>query len=239
MPDKNSPTKGFTISGIIHDKYDYPLAGVKVQAIDVDLRSEQVLGEAITDVSGAYLISYTSQQFVANEYQGPDIKIKIPNDKIGVHIPQSQIYFNVQPNTVINFKIDNTPFKELNEFAILLQKVQPFIKNGVALGILLQNETYQDINFIAGDLEEDIEKITFLNNAFFNSINTKIPAGIYYGLFRTGIPCIINSLLNPIDSKTLVIHIVRATDLNIISSQFLDEIIDIIEKFSLIKNPAL
>ena len=67
--------------------------------------------------------------------------------------------------------------------------------------MLVQNEAYDDISFLAGDLEEDVEKITFLNNAFFNYLTTKISAGIYYGLFRTGIPSVNNTLLNSLDCR--------------------------------------
>ena len=47
-----------TVSGVIYDAFNAPLNNVTVQAYDKDLRSAQLLGEALTDAKGFYKISY-------------------------------------------------------------------------------------------------------------------------------------------------------------------------------------
>ena len=47
-----------TVSGIIYDAFDTPLANVTVQAFDKDLRSEQNLGSTTTDAKGFYSINF-------------------------------------------------------------------------------------------------------------------------------------------------------------------------------------
>jgi 5-hydroxyisourate hydrolase-like protein (transthyretin family) len=51
--------------GIIKNQYEDegPAAGLIVEAFDKDLRSEEILGETITDQNGKYEISYSKQQF--------------------------------------------------------------------------------------------------------------------------------------------------------------------------------
>lgn len=127
MPGTNSPTAAFTVSGHIYDKYDHPLPGVSVEAVEVDPVSQRNLGAATTDGNGFYTITYSVQQFAANEYKGVDVKIIILNYK-GVPAIESPTYFNVGQNTVIDFKIDDTPYKDINKFEPLSKKLPPFIK---------------------------------------------------------------------------------------------------------------
>ena len=127
MPGTNSPTAAFTVSGHIYDKYDHPLPGVSVEAVEVDAVSQRNIGAATTDGNGFYTITYSVQQFAANEYKGVDVKIIILHNN-GAAVFQSPTYFNVGQNTVIDFKIDDTPYKDINKFEPLSKKLPPFIK---------------------------------------------------------------------------------------------------------------
>jgi len=165
-----------------------------------------------------------------------DILIKV-FDANGILLGKSIIYYYVKQDITINYKIDNLRIIGINEFDSWLKKVKPIVDlSKLTEGKLVEDEIYKDLSFLAGDLQEDFDKIRLLNNAYFNFINTGISAGIYYGMFRTGIISEDNTILKKIDTKTIVIHIIRATDLNIISAQFLDEIVKILKKIKLLNN---
>ena len=53
-----------TITGIIRTEDGNPALGAVVRAFDIDLRSEQLLGETvIEETSGRYEISYSDKQY--------------------------------------------------------------------------------------------------------------------------------------------------------------------------------
>jgi hypothetical protein len=71
------PSLVCTVSGTIYDSFNAPLANVTVRAFDKDLRSEQQLGETLTDAQGFYKINYNSQQFAVAEENAADLLIKV------------------------------------------------------------------------------------------------------------------------------------------------------------------
>ena len=67
------------------------------------------------------------------------------------------------PSFVLDFKIDNTPIRELNEFDALVQKIKPLTEpQKVAIGDLQETDTFKDISFLANETGEDATKIAFL-----------------------------------------------------------------------------
>jgi hypothetical protein len=53
-----------TVSGTIYDPFDAPASNLTVRAFDKDLRTEQLLGEVLTDANGFYEISYDASKWV-------------------------------------------------------------------------------------------------------------------------------------------------------------------------------
>jgi hypothetical protein len=230
MTDLQTPTV-FSVEGNIHNKFNYPIPNANVQLFDKDLRSEQLLGRANTDVYGFYKIQFNGSSYAAREVNTPDLFIRVL-EHTGSILGQSDILFNVGQNTIINFTVGNGPFKELNEFEILFRKVNPLVvDSNLILGQLVENGINQDITFLAGELSENSKKIRLLNNSFFNQLKTGIPAAVYYGLFRTGISSEENNILILIDAKLITSHLKRAVDQNIISAQILEELGSIINLF--------
>jgi len=50
----------FTLGCHIYDQFNTPIANVKIQAFDKDPRSEQLLGDKLTDSNGLYRIIFSS-----------------------------------------------------------------------------------------------------------------------------------------------------------------------------------
>lgn len=70
----------FIVKGVIRHQDGTPATGIKVCAYDKDLRSEQLLGEQITNQAGEYQIEYTAESFSRVEKNSADLMFKIYDD---------------------------------------------------------------------------------------------------------------------------------------------------------------
>lgn len=190
-----------TISGTIYDQFDAPAANLSVQLYDKDLRSEQLLGEALTDAKGFYSISYDGSKWVDSDAKSADvfIRVRVPAPQTapaaGI-LGESPVYFNVLPAFTLDFKIGNTPIRVLNEFDALVQVIKPLAEpQKVALADLQENDKIKDISFLANETGEAATKIALIPIAFTLAGKTKIAPDIFYGLFRLQFPTDLNALL--------------------------------------------
>src|SRR5687768_7782632 len=65
------------IFGRVTNQQNEPLANLLVQALDRDLRSEQLLGGSITDREGKFEIRWAKPAYKDLRKKGPDISIKV------------------------------------------------------------------------------------------------------------------------------------------------------------------
>lgn len=219
------------VNGKIYDELNSPLPNVTVKLFDKDLRTETFLGEKSTDTKGFYQISFNSRQAANPEYKTADLLIKV-FDTRGILLGQSDIYFNVGEETIINFKIGKTAYTGLSEFDALLQLIKPIMEsNKVELGDLEENDKFQDISFLVGETGEEADKIIFLNKAFLLSKPSKIVPDIFYALFRLGFPTELNALLLT-KAESISKAIQTATDENIISAKWLKNLDAFVNRFN-------
>jgi hypothetical protein len=215
------------VSGNIYDAYDAPMINVTVQAYDKDLRTAQLLGETVTDAKGFYMISYDATKYADSEYQTADIFIRILKDNVS--LGESPVNFNVPSNFVLDFKIDNTPVRELNEFDALVQKIKPLTEpQRVAIADLQETDKFKDISFLTSETGENATKIAFLPIAFNLSGKTKIAPDIFYGLFRLQFPTDLNAILL-IKSESIANGINTAIRENIISARWGPQVDSIVQ----------
>ncbi len=201
MKKSNEKLTQHIVSGIVYDEFNSPLAKVTVKLFDKDLRTEKLLTETSTDAKGFYKIDFDQRRAANPEYKTADLFIKVFDNK-RVLLGQSDIYFNVGEETVINYKIGKTAYAGLSEFDALLQLIKPIVEsNKVALGDLQESDKFQDISFLVGETGEEAEKIAFLNQAFQLAKPSKIPPDIFYALFRLGFPTELNALLLTKDER--------------------------------------
>src|SRR5262245_14055096 len=69
----------FTVSGQVLWDDGRPAAGVAMQAVDQDLRGQEVLGQATTDGDGRYTIAYVATQFARAEKASADLVVHVLN----------------------------------------------------------------------------------------------------------------------------------------------------------------
>lgn len=208
-----------TVSGMIYDAFNAPLTGVTVNAYDKDLRTEQLIGSAISDAKGFYIITYDSSKFAQAENKSPDIFLRV-FDASGLFMGESEVYFNTPNEFVLDFKIGNTPYEGLSEYDTLVNEITPLLQSQqVTMYDLKEDDKFKDITFLAGETGEPSEKIALLPVAFTCSQKTKTPPDIFYGLFRMSFPAKLDDLLM-VKSESLLKGLKAAIRENIISSKW-------------------
>jgi hypothetical protein len=218
MPAETRPTV-YTVTGIIFNASGNPLANAIVKVFDKDLRSEQLLGEKITDAKGGYTIEFNSRRAENPEHEAVDIFIKV-FDAAGSLLGQSPIHFNIEGNTNIDYTIGSNNVKGISEFDNLVKKIRPVIEpQQVPLGKLEENGHYQDISFLAGELRENEERISMINKAFNLSEQTRLAPDIFYAWLRAGLPAEWSSLLQ-VRTGSLISALKEGMDKNIIADRW-------------------
>ncbi len=163
-----------------------PLVGSLVRAFDKDLRSEEQLGETTTDRQGHYEIRYGPEQFQRAEKQSADLIVRAYNTD-GRELASSPIIFNAQPVETVDLVVGAEAFRGTSEYEQLIEEITPLLQ-GLAPAELREDEKYHDVNFIAGETGQNPEHILFLILAHRLTRQTDLPAEVFYGLFREGLP---------------------------------------------------
>lgn len=232
----NEPS--YSVSGVVRDQYGRPLVGLTIEANDIDLRHEQLLGRTETTApAGAYRIEYSSASFRRAEKDTADLRLSLfdlSKQQTDGKTPlfKTQIYFNAPAQATIDIVVSPADASTLSEYDLILAAVQPLL-DGAQIQDLVQDDTHQDISFLAGETGLDPTNVQLLVTAWKAnaSTNNVISQDTFYGLFREGLPTDINALvaLN-IDvimsalNKAILNNIIAAksqTDLDAIKAAFL------------------
>lgn len=198
----------YKVYGTVRDQFLQPLAGVTIQAFDKDIRSEQLLGKANSDGSGYYEIFYTPRQFSTTDQNAADVFVRI-TDKKGQQLKQSDIFFNAPPELQIDIDLAPQPYSGPSEFEQMVATITPFTGE-ISLYSLTESDQVGDIDFLVNKTGLSKDKVEDVAMAFRFSNTTKIPAEVFYGFLREGIPGgALNSITSSIigsDFETLLSH---------------------------------
>jgi hypothetical protein len=120
-----APDAEFAVSGTITHG-ETPLDGVTVRAFDRDLDGEEPLGEATTDPSGAYRITYGEADFARNERGTADVVVDVFNE-VGARLGGSAVHYNAGHETTVDLQIP--PEREVvpSEYALLRSELDPLL----------------------------------------------------------------------------------------------------------------
>jgi hypothetical protein len=78
LPEEPRPEQpGFEVRGRVSLADGSPAVGLKVVAVDRDLRGEQALGEAQTDRNGGYYIRYFARQFMRPDQRRANLMVRV------------------------------------------------------------------------------------------------------------------------------------------------------------------
>ncbi|HEU4854668.1 MAG TPA: neuraminidase-like domain-containing protein [Nitrosospira sp.] len=139
----------FSVKGTVRFFDDFPAADIIVVAFDRDLRNEEVLGQSRTDRQGNYQIQYSESRFRTTEKRNADLVVKALSAS-GAVLVASPILFNAPPAATIDLTIP----AEAAQLPTLFERIECTLKPllaGVAVAELEEDESHQDISFLAGE----------------------------------------------------------------------------------------
>jgi hypothetical protein len=159
-----------------------------VQVYDKDLRTEQLLGEAITDTDGYYEIPYTADQFRRAEKRTGDLTLRVfSQEGIAVEVsdvivgeaslPEPKVLFNAPAEVWANLVV--SPPARLSEYEKLLFTLQPVLED-----VQLADLSADDIDFLVGETGVERNFLEWLHGAAALSDETGIPTEAFYAFAR-------------------------------------------------------
>ena len=203
-PERERP---FLVSGIV-TRLGQPIAGVRVDAVDQDLRSAEGLGFAITDASGRYEIRYGPDQFSRLEKGAADIVLALTTST-DVRIARFTArdadgkVITLPPTTPprdgrIDVEIEDTTL-DLSLYERLVAELGPLLgdvrvpdadaANPIAR---LAELTAAEIEFLAREAELPVQEVSVLATAAraeraARARQRGVPAAAFYALLRQGL----------------------------------------------------
>lgn len=221
-------TEAFVVRGEVRDADGSLLASVVVKAFDKELRSEQLLGEVMTNKAGKYEIRYSAEQFRRAEKGSADLRVAVVNED-GRELVSSDVIFNASDNKTVDLTL---PGKSLSEFETLLRELDPVLQ-----GVPLRELTEEDITFLANDTGIERQRILWLRESAKLEDAAKfvdpdihahvayriIPTAVFYGWSRQGLPLDRNELLNH-PSNTLIAALKKSVEDNIVPANLTEHL---------------
>ena len=169
-----------------------PLVCARVQVYDKDLRTEQLLGEAITNTDGYYEVPYTADQFRRAEKRTGDLTFRVfSQEGIAVEVsdvivgeaslPEPKVLFNAPAEVWANLVV--SPPARLSEYEKLLLILQPVLED-----VQLADLSADDVIFLVGETGIERNFLEWLHGAAALSRETGVPVEAFYGWARSEPP---------------------------------------------------
>lgn len=216
-----SDDRSFIVRGQVRHADGRLLSGLRVRAYDKDLRSEELLGEAITDDEGNYEIGYTAGHFRRAEKQSADLIVRVVDRD--VVLAESPLIFNggrqskavsngllkkangssdsavARTIETVNLVVEREEYRRPSEYERHITDIKPLLRDGegreLSIAELKEEEDEHDVTFIAGETGIDRMHIVFLILGARHGHKTSLPPEAFYGMFRQGLPTNLSALL--------------------------------------------
>lgn len=176
----------YHVSGRVTDINNIPQDGLIIRIYDRDMRSEELIGETVTDRNGHYGLDYHPEQFLKGEKKYPDLAVKVytANGRQPLYEPTIKgIRFNARLREVIDIKLQKGVSRETDEYSHYLNEIQP-LRGEIPVDQLDENEKVQDISFLNQETGIQEEHLEYLVVAHRLQSVYGLPATVSYGLFR-------------------------------------------------------
>lgn len=217
-----------------------PIPGLTVRAFDRDLRSEQLLGEATTDEQGRYTIAYTPDRFSRSDTGRADLVLRVFDEtgaELDVEAEKGELpetdaegeprktVFDADPVEQVDLTVDASTRRVPSEYERLRRELTPLL-DGVSPGDL----TDEDVWFLINETGLERAWITAFADAAAVGRETNLPAALFYGLIRNGLPAELANLLE-VPPETLKAALEDAIDETIVRPRVMDSFDELLERF--------
>jgi hypothetical protein len=199
----------FAVRGTVFGADGKPVARREVRAFARTLRAESPIGQAVTDSAGEFDIGYGATEGSDSADRGPDLIVRA-FDKQGGEIAASPIIFNAKRSEVVDLHVREERLeRSASEVERLLAALEPALQ-----GESLHSLTRGEIEYLAGSTGQSVEQVALLVDATVlagdglppkkiaaaasrsgdkdggkaRKAPAGIPAEVFYGWFRQGLP---------------------------------------------------
>ncbi|MCG7405328.1 neuraminidase-like domain-containing protein [Caballeronia zhejiangensis] len=139
----------FEVTGTVRYADGSAARSVRIVVVDKDLRSEEALGETVTDDDGVYLIDYARQQLERRERRTADVVVRaLAAD--GSVLSSSGIRFNVPRRTTIDLTIPAEQEERGSLFERIRAALVPLVEK-IPVQDLDETPQQPDLSFLAGE----------------------------------------------------------------------------------------
>jgi peptidoglycan hydrolase-like protein with peptidoglycan-binding domain len=183
--NRNEPQ---VVLGVVRRSDSTAVEHAVVRAFDADFRSEELLGEDITDSEGRYSIAYSAEQFARIEKGAADLFVRV-FDATGQRIEAvSPITFQAARAMVIDVLLeDGRRRSEYERHMALLEQLAPNVSPA--------EFTTEDLRFLIGETGIGARILAFLCVAHKHARATGVQAPAFYGQFRQNAPTNLTAFL--------------------------------------------
>lgn len=175
-----------SVRGTIRLTDGAPAAGLRVVAVDRDFRSEQPLGEAITDAEGGYRIAYTANAFTRLEKGAADIGLRIfsANGETALSEPLSaDLLMNAPMDAVLDATVTAPEGAVLSLFERIGEALRPLV-NDTPFGEIGVPPRLDEAIFLARETGFDIGEIAHFIVAYRLEAMSGAAAVWFFALLR-------------------------------------------------------
>jgi hypothetical protein len=181
------------VRGTIRQVDGFPLPHLLVRAFDRDMRSETLLGQAITDAEGSYQITYSTNKLRMKDKADLIVRVFEPSDsegkETGDEIGFSEIIFNAPLQQAVDLEIKSGKFRGSSEYERYI----------TALKLLIEGEpvhqlTDKDLSFLGGKTGIPLEHLNYLRLDDQWCFHYSVEPAVVYSLLRQGLPADLHHL---------------------------------------------
>jgi hypothetical protein len=208
-----APVDGrYVVEGTVSDPSGIPLAGATVVALQVVLRETKELGRAQTDDSGHYRIDFVlpppprgpgplprpvppgpgsvrppiPRPIDIVRATGPDVQLHVL-DASGKPTFTSDVQYHLPAHATIPLALGGPAAAAPSEFDTGAMALAARLGK-VRLEELEQNDANRDISFLSSDAQMTDASVAFHSIAARLADSTRLPADLFYALFRQNVP---------------------------------------------------
>jgi hypothetical protein len=175
------------VRGTIRGVDGFLLPHLLVRAFDRDMRSETLLGQAITDAEGTYQITYSTDQLRMKDKADLIVRVFEPSDsegkEAGEEIGFSEIIFNASLQQAIDLEVKPVKFRGLSEYERYVAVLRPLIDDEP-----VHQLTDEDLSFLEGKTGIPVEHLDYLRLDAQWCFNYAVAPAVIYSLLRQGLP---------------------------------------------------
>ena len=192
----SGPSDAHRVYGTVRDNNGNALAQTTVQAFARTLRNLIPTGDSPTAADGSYSISYTPVK--VNGRTISDLQVKVL-DASGKQLFESEIQYKVPAQFKLDLMADGSAYSGPSQWEQLTSAIDAQL-DGVAPVNLQENSQYQDITFLANELQSDRLTIGTWAACWHLSVKcqqdgTSLAPEVFFAFLRQGQPSILSATL--------------------------------------------